>query len=174
MNSAMPEDIRSPEYSAQNNEPHETLAARAVLHLFSTADAVRRRLESVCAQNGVTHSQYHILRILNVAYPDGYSRCEIIAHLFDRAPDATRLIDRLERQSLVERARSEEDRRLSIARITPKGQATFARITPRYNQIWEDITRELTPAEADALTRICAKLAGGEAETATRDLRIDM
>lgn len=177
MKSTMTEDIRSSDYSAQKSsqkDAPENLAVHAVLLMFYAADCARRRLENACVQNGVTHSQYHILRILNAAYPDGYSRCEIIAHLFDRAPDATRLIDRLERQGLVERARSEEDRRLSIARITPKGRATFERITPCYNKIWEDITDELAPAEADVLLRICEKIAPEAAEKPARGIRIEM
>jgi hypothetical protein len=38
--------------------------------------------------------------------------------MIERAPDITRLIDRLEKQGLAERDRSERDRRLSISRIT--------------------------------------------------------
>ena len=47
------------------------------------------------------------------------------------SPDVTRLIDRLIREGLVERFNSEEDRRLSLARITKKGINLLKKINPK-------------------------------------------
>ncbi|MCS6808776.1 MAG: MarR family transcriptional regulator, partial [Bacteroidota bacterium] len=78
----------------------------AVTHLLVAADALRQRFDKVCGEYGITYTQYSILRILEKAYPNGYPRCEIMMRMIERAPDTTRLLDRLEHQGLVERVRS--------------------------------------------------------------------
>lgn len=70
---------------------------------------------------GITTAQYNVLRILKGVYPEGHARCEIASRMVERASDVTRIIDRLEKQGLVERDRTNEDRRISITRITEKG-----------------------------------------------------
>src|SRR5215204_2537155 len=62
-----------------------------------------QRMNDVCRKHGVTHDQYNILRILRGVHPTGHPRCEITKRLISRAPDVTRLLDRLVRQGLVER-----------------------------------------------------------------------
>jgi MarR family transcriptional repressor of emrRAB len=56
---------------------------------------------------------------------------EIVDGLVNKASDATRLVDKLERQGLVTRTPSVEDRRRMIVRVTPQGRKVFARLTPR-------------------------------------------
>jgi len=96
-------------------------AQEAMLNLIVAADYVSVRLERACAEFGITRPQYNVLRILRGAHPGGHPRAEISARLLANAPDVTRLVDRLQAQGLVERDRVEEDRRLSVARITRKG-----------------------------------------------------
>ena len=47
-----------------------------------------------------------MLRILRGVYPEGHPRCEIAQRMVERAPDVTRLVDRLQSQGLVRRNRS--------------------------------------------------------------------
>src|SRR5689334_18026073 len=93
----------------------------AMLNLFVAVDHLRGKVGDVCGRFGITNGQYNVLRILRGAHPDGHPRCEIAKRMIEKAPDVTRLVDRLEAMGFVERARSKDDRRLSIARITPKG-----------------------------------------------------
>src|SRR4051812_43147218 len=93
----------------------------AMVSLLVAASDVSAAMSRLCAPLGITLPQYNVLRILRGIYPQGHPRYEISNRMIDRSPDVTRLIDRLERQGLVKRLRSNEDLRLSITSITKKG-----------------------------------------------------
>src|SRR5579864_8809591 len=109
----------------------ESAVQEAVLSLLVAADHLRAQTERLCAEFGISASQYNVLRILRGVHPEGHSRCEIARRMIERAPDVTRLVDRLEKRGLVERDRSAADRRLSLTRITPAGIDLLARLAPR-------------------------------------------
>jgi DNA-binding MarR family transcriptional regulator len=153
-----------------SSQTENVTAAEAVMNLFIAADYLRQRFDKVCAESSITRTQYNILRILKGAYPGGHPRCEIMVRMIERAPDTTRLLDRLEQQGLVERVRSEEDRRLSIACITAKGLDVLNDTTPRFNAVWDEIACKMSRAESMMLAEICTKLADGNC----KEIRIDM
>lgn len=127
--------------------------------LLFTGGEILRKLEEVCATHGITHTQYNVLRILRGVHPEGHPRCDIADRLVSRAPDVTRLLDRLDRHGLIERTWSGENRRLSIARITAKGLALLRAIDPDVEAVEEQTTGRLTPGEQQQLVRICERLA---------------
>jgi DNA-binding MarR family transcriptional regulator len=125
-----------------------------VLNLLVAAGHVRERMDRVCARHDITHGQYNVLRILGGAHPGGYPRCEIARRMVERAPDVTRLIDRLERQGLVERGRSAEDRRLSVTRITTSGIELLDRMRPAIDAVHGEIGSRLSHRDGRELSRI--------------------
>lgn len=133
-------------------------AQEAMLNLMVASDYVREHVDRVCSEYGITHGQYNVLRILRGAYPEGHPRCEIAMRMVDRAPDVTRLVDRLERQGLVERVRSEDDRRLSITRITSKGLDTLGQMTPRLEEFQRRFSAKISKQDCRELSRICETL----------------
>lgn len=133
----------------------ESPAQESILNILVTADYLRRQSAHICEEFGITLPQYNVLRILRGVYPDGHPRCEIAMRMVEFAPDVTRLIDRLEKQNLVERDRSEKDRRLSITRITRSGLDLVKRIEPSVEAISMDLTSKLTPQDFEELSRIC-------------------
>ena len=130
----------------------------AVLNVFVAANHLRGLLDEVFEGVGLTQPQYNVLRILNGAYPEGYPRGEIARRALDRAPDLTRMIDRLVRAGLVQRLRSEDDARQSIARITPKGRRLVASLHGRVRASQKMAEKRLTVKEAQELSRLCEKL----------------
>jgi DNA-binding MarR family transcriptional regulator len=135
----------------------ESPVHEAMLNLLVAAGHLRDRIERVCAEHDVTHGQYNVLRILKGA-PDGHARCDIARRLLERAPDVTRLIDRLEHQGLVERSRSEQDRRLSLTRITRKGLRLLEAMRPGIDEAFAEISTRLSVTDAKELSRICEAL----------------
>jgi DNA-binding MarR family transcriptional regulator len=135
----------------------------AMLNLMVAADHVRARLDRVCAGFGVTHGQYNVLRILRGVHPEGHPRCEIAARMLEKAPDVTRLVDRLEAQGLVERVRSETDRRLSLTRITQKGLDLLAQMEAPMAEINRFFGELVSRQDCRELSRICEGVYG-EAE----------
>jgi DNA-binding MarR family transcriptional regulator len=136
-------------------ERFESSLQEALLNLIVAAGYVQERTERVCSEYGVTPGQYNVLRILRGAHPDGYPRCDIATRLLERAPDVTRLIDRLEQQGLVERARSERDRRLSISRITDTGLELLARMDAPMKAMHEHFADRISLRDRRELSRIC-------------------
>jgi DNA-binding MarR family transcriptional regulator len=152
----------------------ESPLQEAILNLLVAADSIRDLFDSTCAELGITVSQYNVLRILRGIHPEGHPRGEIARRMIERAPDVTRLIDRLEKQGFVARDRTERDRRLSISRITPAGLELLTRLEPRVRQVHEKIAERLSPDDQRELSRICERVyeepeGGASSSTPNRD-----
>lgn len=104
----------------------DSAAQEAVVSLLVAAGHAEQQLGEVLQPHGITHEQYNVLRILRGAGPAGLSRADVAERLVNRAPDVTRLLDRLERRGLIERIRGTEDRRQSLSRLTPSGRTLLA------------------------------------------------
>jgi DNA-binding MarR family transcriptional regulator len=74
---------------------------------------------------GLSPNQYNVLRILRGAGEQGLCCREVAERMVTRDPDITRLVDRLERRSLLTRSRDSKDRRIITVRITPDGLKTL-------------------------------------------------
>jgi DNA-binding MarR family transcriptional regulator len=133
----------------------ESAAQEAWLNLLVAADHLRARTERLCSEFGISASQYNVLRILRGVHPEGHSRCEIARRMIERAPDVTRLIDRMEKRGWVERDRSERDRRLSISRITAAGLELLERIGPRLEVAQREFAARVPSEDCRELSRIC-------------------
>ena len=138
----------------------ESPAQEALLNVMVAADHLRSRLERVCSEFGLSASQYNVLRILRGVHPAGHSRCEIARRVLERAPDVTRLVDRLEKRGWVARDRSEHDRRLSISRITEAGLELLARIGPSLENVQRELAARVPPRDCRELSRICEEIYG--------------
>ncbi len=81
----------------------------------------------------LTAAQFNVLRILRGS-PDGLACGQISERMIQRDPDVTRLLDRMESRSLIQRTRSSEDRRVVITRISDAGLQLLTRIDPLVQQ----------------------------------------
>jgi len=97
------------------------------LDLLRTTDILSRSLVQVLKTADLSATQYNVLRILRGA-PEGLACGEIASRMITRDPDVTRLLDRLERRSLISRRRETSDRRTVMARITPEGLKLLAQL----------------------------------------------
>ncbi len=132
----------------------ESPAQEAMVSLMVATGHLVQALDEVCSAHGITHDQYNVLRILRGVHPKGHPRYAVGERLMSRAPDVTRLLDRLERASLVERTRSEEDRRLSISHITDRGIELLAQLDPEILGVHERFTGKLKKKELARLTTL--------------------
>jgi len=135
-----------------------------LLNLFIASNYLHSKLEIVCNDFKITLAQFNVLRILKGAHPNGYPRHEIINRMVEPAPDVTRLIDRLIKEGLVERFNIQEDRRLSLARITKKGIALLTRINPEIDKFLLEYSSVLTKSEKANLSNLLEKLYAKEIE----------
>ena len=115
MTSSLREEIRQ-------KAAFKSLEQEAYLNLIRTAALLGDALEQALKPSGLTRPQYNVLRILQGAGADGLCRNEVRDRMLTRMPDMTRMLDRMEESGLVERTRSESDRRQVSTCITAKGQ----------------------------------------------------
>lgn len=91
------------------------------ISLQKTADALGLEIEQLFKPQGLTGTQYNVLRILRGAEPEGLACSSIGERMISHDPDMTRLLDRMEKRNLITRARQTDDRRVVKTRITPAG-----------------------------------------------------
>lgn len=134
----------------------------AVLNLLIAAAWISDRLERALAPCGITHVQYNVLRILRGVHPGGHPRCEIARRMIDRAPDVTRLIDRLVKAGLAERFRGPEDRREAVTRITAKGLAALKKADATVERAMASTGKLLAGARGRAVSETCESIYAGD------------
>jgi DNA-binding MarR family transcriptional regulator len=139
-----------------------TLADEAVVSLMVAADCVDQAVSPIWDRHGLTADQYNVLRILRGVHPGGHPRNEVARRMIHRAPDVTRMLDRLVRQRLVRRGRNPADRRESIATITSAGLALLSRMDPEVHAAQIAVTRVLAPRDLRELVRLCDALVPAE------------
>ena len=107
------------------NEHH-----RMLVNLLYSADWVAGQIKAVLDQYGLTHVQYNVLRILKGAKGEPLTAGAIKEVLIFKGSDLTRLIDRLEKKQLVERATCSENRRKVDITISATGLVLLKKIHP--------------------------------------------
>ncbi|MEM8557418.1 MAG: MarR family transcriptional regulator [Bacteroidota bacterium] len=135
-----------------------TPALEALLGVMVTHSYVQGELQSVMQQEGLTHAQYNVLRILRGADPNRVPCAYIGERLLDRTPDVTRLLARLEANGYVKRRRADYDRRVVEVGITDVGRATLARLDGPVDTRLARLTQHLTEDELHTLSDLLEKL----------------
>ncbi len=121
-----------------------------------TARSMKKMLDARLSEFGVTSSQHTVLSTL--AENDGLSLSEIGKRIYLDKPAITGLADRLEKDGLVERRRTSEDRRVIRLYLTKKGQNLLQRFEKIATEVDQDLVQVLSSSELnkfrDMLNRI--------------------
>lgn len=99
----------------------DSLEQEVFLNLWRTYDRLKAIEEQVFGEFDLSAQQYNTLRLLRSARPDAMPTLVLGSRLISRAPDMTRLLDRLEQRGLLGRERRPDNRRVVEVRITPRG-----------------------------------------------------
>lgn len=94
--------------------------SRPILALLRAEGRVNHEFEDALAPAGVSIPQFNILMEAAASDPD-LALSEIARRLVKSAPNITSLVDRLERDGLIRRNRSLDDRRVVTATVTERG-----------------------------------------------------
>lgn len=111
-------------HDIKQSKPFFSSSLEVYFNLLRTSDLLSRTAAELLKTHALSGTQYNVLRILRgaIATPDGGLPCsEIGARLITHDPDVTRLLDRLEKRGLVQRARRVTDRRVVLVCITSAG-----------------------------------------------------
>jgi DNA-binding MarR family transcriptional regulator len=108
----------------------DSLEQEAFLNLWRTYDRLRALEEELFSQFDLSAQQYNALRLLRAVHPQSMPTLALGAKLISRAPDMTRLLDKLEARDLVHRERRHENRRVVEVAITTEGLKLLKKLDP--------------------------------------------
>ena len=126
----------------------------AFLGLWRTFDRLRALEEELFARHGLTPQQYNALRLLRAEHPDPLPTLTVAERLVSRAPDITRMLDKLEGRKLITRTRSTEDRRAVLVAISPAGLALIEKIAEPLRACHERQLGHLSEVNLNSLIKL--------------------
>ncbi len=124
--------------------------------LSKAYDAVKKTHARKVATHKLTAPQFGVLDVLLKAGSMPLKR--ISEELMVTGANITCVVDNLEKEGLVKRVPSKEDRRIIMAELTPKGKQKIDKIHPAYVKNMLDVASKLSDAEQKQLTKLLEKL----------------
>ena len=122
----------------------------AYLALWRTYDRLRAFEDELFAKFELTAQQYNLLRLLQAAQKP-VPTLTLAERLISRAPDITRMLDKLENCGYLTRTRSVKDRREVLVEITAAGSKLLARISGPLQACHERQLGHMSTADLNAL-----------------------
>jgi DNA-binding MarR family transcriptional regulator len=127
---------------------------KALLNIIYTANWINSLQNEFFKPFGISPQQFNILRILRGA-GEAIKVQTIKERMIERAPNATRLMDKLCDKNLIKRLPCPDDRRVVHIEITSKGLSLLNDISKEFK---EDLLENLTEDEAKQLSDLLDKI----------------
>lgn len=137
----------------------ESEQQQAMLNVLFTANWFRSEQVRLFKPYGISPEQYNILRILRGAKEKMNMNC-VKDRMIDRAPNATRLTDKLITKGLVVRERSETDRRVVFVSISEQGSQLLKDLDVQTRGSAMRTMQHFTENDAQELNRILDAVRG--------------
>jgi DNA-binding MarR family transcriptional regulator len=129
----------------------------AYLNLWRTYDRLRLLEDELFGRFDLTAQQYNALRLLKAAHPKKVATLGLAGRLVSRAPDITRLLDKLVERGLVERERPADNRRVVNVGITESGLALLDELAPAVRECHERQLGHMAQDEMRTLVELLRK-----------------
>jgi DNA-binding MarR family transcriptional regulator len=145
---------------AKRGQRFDSPQQETYLNLWRTYDRLRLIEDELFARHDLTAQQYNALRLLRAAHPRKAPTLHLAGRLVSRAPDITRLLDRLVERGLVERERLAENRRVVHVGITQAGLALLAELAGEVRACHERQLGHMSEEEMRQLVELLRKARG--------------
>lgn len=132
---------------------------KALLNIMFTASWIRSRHNAVLMPSGLSMQQYNILRILRGAQAP-VNMQTVKERMVDRAPNTTRLVDKLIEKGLVRRERAATDRRVIHLSITATGLELLGQVDELVRGDIDATNANLTIEDAATINRVLDRMRG--------------
>ena len=139
--------------SRDPDKPDIDRIVEALVYLYTEG---RRLTKEVARQHGLTGPQVTAIKMLE-AFGD-LSLTELSARMKAKNSTLTGIIDRMQRDGLVERARSDEDRRVVLIRLTDRGRELASAVPVASMQIFATALQALSHDERTTLRKLLRKV----------------
>ena len=130
---------------------------KASINVMYTGNWLKNKTSDFLKPFELTAQQFNVLRILRGQHPEGITTMEIRKRLLDKMSDASRMVDRLERDGWVSKHRDDVDKRLVSVVISEKGLKCLAQIDTLENRMHASL-KQLTMEEAKQLNILLDKI----------------
>ena len=131
--------------------------------LYRALDAVMPRFRRIFNEFGLTEQQWRVLRVL--WEEDGIAFGDLSELTLIPAPSLVGVVDRLSRQGLVARRRSDSDRRQVFVYATEEGKDLHRKVRPRVDEAYADLRASVDVDDWEQLIRGLEKLASLELDS---------
>ena len=138
--------------------PFRSVQAESFISLLLTVDGVREIALRPLMGYGLSAEQYNVLRILRGARKVGLPTYKVVERMVSRAPNITRLVNKLVAKNLARRIRSDTDHRVTTLQITPEGLRVLEELDGPMDRSTERAMGGLSQAELGTLLRLLEKL----------------
>jgi DNA-binding MarR family transcriptional regulator len=135
----------------------DSIQQESYLSIWRTYDRLKALEDAFFAEWQITAQQYNVLRILQ-SNGAPLPTLSIANKLISRAPDITRMLDRLEKQTWIVRVRSDADRRSVLVEITEKGVRLLDSMADGLTELHEKQLGHVQPADLQNLCELLAKV----------------
>ncbi|WP_412985333.1 MarR family winged helix-turn-helix transcriptional regulator [Pontimicrobium sp. IMCC45349] len=142
------------DFSKDINSKFPNNKVKALLNIVYTANWLNSQQNAFFKPFGLSPQQYNILRILRGA-GEPLKVQTIKERMIERAPNATRLMDKLCDKDLIERIAYPSDRRVVHINITKQGLQLLDDIS---KEMKDDYINNLTEEEAGLLSDLLDKI----------------
>ena len=147
MSPSLQQDLRQ-------SKPFTSVQQEAYLSVVRTSSTLMDRVEDLLKPYGISATQYNVLRILRGAGQGGLCRNELRDRMLTRMPDMTRLLDRMEEAGLVKRSREQDDRRMVLTQITPRGRELLGELERPLTQLHREQLSQLSDEQLRTLIEL--------------------
>ena len=130
----------------------DSLEQKAYLALWRTYDRLRMLEDEFFSGFALTAQQYNLLRLLRAAKKP-VPTLVLAERLVSRAPDITRMLDRLEARGLLTRTRSKTDRRAVLVELTEPARDLMAQMQREHTELNESLLQAVAPGDREAVAR---------------------
>lgn len=124
--------------------------------IFKVFSVFKKKADRTFRKHGLTGAQVGVLTCLHEQ--EGKKMNKISEELWCDVSNITGVVDRLEKQGLIDRSNLPEDRRVSLINITPKGKEKLAETLPEHEKYLIDQIGKLTPEERRTLIKLLKKI----------------
>lgn len=140
------------------SRPFDSPQQEAALLIARIGSDFHHAFEGVLRPHGLARSHYNVLRILRGAGAEGLPCSAVGERLVERAPDTTRLLDRLHRMRLIQRRRDRGDRRVVRSFIAPAGLTLLDELDAPIARLQRELFGHLPPERLALLVALLDEL----------------
>jgi len=143
--------------------PFDSIEQEATLSILRTSDLLENRIARLLREHGLTMSQYNVLRILR-GEGKPMPCLEVADRMIQVAPAITRVVDQLLGMEMIEKAQSEQDRRVFHIEINSSGKQAIKKLDSLIVELHASLLRGVSKSDMKTLIGILESVRAGVAE----------